>query len=178
MDTLKVLYTADDIASRIRELAQEIDADLKGQPVVALVILKGALFFAADLLRMLQSDTDIIFAALKTRASEDEETGHVFIHYWDEDFDVKGKDLLVLEDILDTGVTLDFVIKKLEQLGARSIRICCLLEKPGRRRVNLQADYVGFVIPEVYVVGYGLEYQGKYRNLPYIAELVFSDEKD
>jgi len=168
---LKVLYTAEQIEERVEQLADQIRQDYGDRPLVAVIVLKGAIFFATDLLRKLTNPIEIYFVELKTYAGT-ETTGEVKIHYWDEDFDIEGRDVLVIEDILDTGITLDLIIHRIEQLGAHSVRVCCLLEKPARRRVDVQADYVGFIIDDQFVVGYGLDYRGKYRNLPYIAELV------
>ncbi len=176
MSTLKILYSPEDIKARLQELAGEIHDTYGNEPFTAVVILKGAIFFAADLLRQLANPIDLQFVELETHphpALEQE----ISIRYWSRDFDIRGKDVLIIEDVLDTGVTLEFLIRALEQHEARSIRICCLLEKPARRRVDVRADFVGFVVPEIFIVGYGLHWQGRYRNLPYLAELVKEAEK-
>ncbi len=170
MAKLKVLYTERQIQDRLQELAQQIRQDYPDRPITAVVVLKGALFFAADLLRLLPNPVEVQFVELKSYVGT-ESAGDVRIHYWQEEFRVEGRDVLILEDILDTGITLDFLVRKVEQMGARSVRVCCLLEKPARRRVAVQAHYVGFILSDVFVVGYGLDYEEQYRNLPYIAQL-------
>lgn len=176
MSSLKILYSPEDIRKRLQELASEIHDVYDNRPFTAVVVLKGAIFFAADLMRLLSNPIDLHFVELETHEHPDLEQ-EISIRYWSRDFDIKDRDVLIIEDILDTGVTLEFLIRAFEQHGARSIRVCCLLEKPARRRVNIQADFVGFVVPEVFIVGYGLHHKGRFRNLPYLAELVQEGEK-
>ena len=176
MSILNVLYGPEEIQQRLRVLADEIGKVYGERPITVLVILRGAIFFAADLLRMISNPVDLQFVELES-VSEGETAGEVRVRYWSRDLDVQDRDVLILEDVLDTGITLEFLIRRLEQMGARSIRVCCLVEKPARRRVNVQADFVAFVVQDVYVVGYGLHDQGRFRNLAYLAELVRDAEK-
>lgn len=175
MSIINVLYGEEEIQNRVRELAEEIQRVYSDRPITVIVILKGAIFFAADLLRCLSNPIDLQFVELESTGNGTP-AGEVRIRYWSRDLNVEEKDVLIIEDVLDTGITLEFLIRRLEQMGARSIRVCCLLEKPARRRVNVQADFVAFVIKEVYVVGYGLHDRGRFRNLAYLAEVVSGNE--
>jgi hypoxanthine phosphoribosyltransferase len=160
----EVLKSEAEIADRVRALGAEITAHYKGQEISLLGVLKGSFIFMADLARQLKLPTQIGFLEIITSRKTEFMTEIVF----SSSFPIEGQHLLVVEDILDTGVTLAYLAQQLQLYQPRSLRICTLLDKPHRRKVDLQPDHVGFQVPDRHVVGYGLDYQGKYRNLPYL----------
>jgi hypoxanthine phosphoribosyltransferase len=161
------LFTVEQIQTKVLELADQISRDYAGKELLVVPLLKGAFMFASDLVRAIKVPLTIDF--LNTSSySDTETTGTVKVHCELRD-SVKGKDVLIVEDIADTGITLDFVKKKLTKQGPRSLKICAFLDKKERRLVEVDLDYVGYEIPNEYVVGYGLDYDDKFRNLPYIA---------
>ena len=163
----KPLYTVEQIQKRVGELAGQISHDYEGRELLVVPLLKGAFMFASDLVRAIRVPLTIDFLNTSSYA-DTETTGKVKIHCELRD-SAKGKDVLIVEDIADTGITLDFVTKKLQEQEPRSLKICAFLDKKERRIKDVPLDYVGFEIPNVYVVGYGLDYDDKFRNLPYIA---------
>jgi hypoxanthine phosphoribosyltransferase len=173
-EKINVLYKREVIKEKVKQIAGRINEDYKGKEIYAIGILKGCLFFMADLLREIEVPMTIHFVELRSYKGL-ESTGEVNIRLSSE-VNVEGKDVLIIEDILDTGVTLDYIIKTLEMQKPHSIKACVLIEKPSRRRVNVKADYVGFVIPDYFVVGYGLDYDEYYRNLPYIGVITKGDK--
>lgn len=174
-DLKSILYLEDDIRKRVKELGKQIEKDYYNQDLVIVTILKGAAPFACDLVRNIDSFLKMDYLIASSYGSGTSSSGEVKI-IKDIDTDVKGKNVLLIDDILDTGLTLKS-IKELfiKEKQPRSIKTCVLLDKPERREVDIQPDYYGFTIPNVFVVGYGLDYNQFYRNLPYIG--VLKEEK-
>lgn len=160
----EILKTEAEIADRVRVLGREITEFYKGQEISLLGVLKGSFIFMADLARQIRLPAQIGFLEIITSRKSEFMTEIVF----SSSFQIEGTHLLVVEDILDTGVTLAYLVQQIQLLQPRSLRVCTLLDKPHRRKVDLQPDHVGFQVPDRHVVGYGLDYQGKYRNLPYL----------
>lgn len=173
----KVLIDGETISSKVSELASEIAACYSGKEFVAVGILKGAIFFLADLVRSLPLDcrVKIDFMAVSSYGASTKSSGIVKI-VKDLDTDIKGRDVLLVEDILDTGLTLSYLQELLRGRAPRSLRTCVLLDKPDRRLVDVHVDFKGFSIPDEFVVGYGLDYSGFWRNLPsiYVAKAIGS----
>ncbi len=166
----QLLLTEDQIQKRVREMGAAITRDYKGQELVAVCILKGAVFFFVDLLRAIDLPVSLDFMAISSYGSSTKSSGVVRI-LKDLDKPVDGKNILIVEDIVDSGMTLSFLRKNLMTRGVASLRIATLLDKPERRRTPLHVDYSGFVVPDEFVVGYGLDYDERYRNLPEIGVL-------
>ena len=162
--------TREQIEARVAQLGAQISRDYAGSMPVCVGILKGATPFYCDLIRCIDLKMHVEFMATSSYGSATKSSGVVRI-LKDLDHDIVGRDVLVVEDIVDSGVTLNYLRENLMGRGARSIKICTLLDKPARRRVPLTPDYCGFVIEDAFVVGYGLDYDEKYRNLPYIGIL-------
>lgn len=170
-DLEKVLVTREEIAEKVRELGRRITADYAGKEPVLVCILKGAVLFFSDLIREIDLPLTADFMAISSYGSATKTSGVVRI-LKDLDNDILGKDVIIVEDIVDTGITLNYLMKILIQRGAASLRIAALLDKTARRKVpDLKVDYVCFDIPDAFVVGYGLDYDQKYRNLPDIGIL-------
>ena len=169
-DVLRVLLSEDEIREKARELGGKITADYKNSNLMLVTVLKGAVVFLADLMRQIDVPAEIDFMVVSSYGSGVKSSGVVKI-VKDLDVPLAGKDILIVEDILDSGLTLSYIKELLESRGPRSIRIATLLDKPSRRKVDLQADYIGFSVPDEFVIGYGLDYDEKYRNLPYIGIL-------
>ena len=169
-DVLRVLLSEDEIREKVRELGGKITADYKNSNLMLVTVLKGAVVFLADLMRQIDVPAEIDFMVVSSYGSGVKSSGVVKI-VKDLDVPLAGKDILIVEDILDSGLTLSYIKELLESRGPRSIRIATLLDKPSRRKVDLQADYIGFSVPDEFVVGYGLDYDEKYRDLPYIGIL-------
>ena len=169
-DVLRVLLSEDEIREKVRELGGKITADYKNSNLMLVTVLKGAVVFLADLMRQIDVPAEIDFMVVSSYGSGVKSSGVVKI-VKDLDVPLAGKDILIVEDILDSGLTLSYIKELLESRGPRSIRIATLLDKPSRRKVDLQADYIGFPVPDEFVIGYGLDYDEKYRNLPYIGIL-------
>lgn len=169
-DVLRVLLSEDEIRGKVRELGGKITADYKNSNLMLVTVLKGAVVFLADLMRQIDVPAEIDFMVVSSYGSGVKSSGVVKI-VKDLDVPLAGKDILIVEDILDSGLTLSYIKELLESRGPRSIRIATLLDKPSRRKVDLQADYIGFSVPDEFVIGYGLDYDEKYRNLPYIGIL-------
>ncbi len=168
-ETIKPLFNEKDIEKKVKSIAEKIAEDYKGKELSVVSILKGSVFFLADLLRKIPLPMTINFVELKSYKGT-ETTGEVEIKL-STDFDISGKDVLIIEDILDTGITLDYLIKRLELQKPASIKVCVLVEKPARKKIDIKANYVGFTIGDYFIVGYGLDYNEKYRNLPFIGVL-------
>ena len=168
-DVLRVLLSEDEIREKVRELGGKITADYKNSNLMLVTVLKGAVVFLADLMRQIDVPAEIDFMVVSSYGSGVKSSGVVKI-VKDLDVPLAGKDILIVEDILDSGLTLSYIKELLESRGPRSIRIATLLDKPSRK-VDLQADYIGFSVPDEFVIGYGLDYDEKYRNLPYIGIL-------
>ena len=170
-DLDRVLITREEIAAKVRELGQQITRDYAGKKPVLVCILKGASMFFTDLIREIDLPLTLDFMAISSYGSATKTSGVVRI-LKDLDNDILGKDVIVVEDIVDTGVTLSYLTKILMQRGAKSLKIATLLDKPARRKIpDLKVDYMCFDIPDAFVVGYGLDYDQVYRNLPDIGVL-------
>ena len=169
-DILKVLYTEKQIAARIEAMGMEMYEDLKGADPLFVSVLRGAFIFMADIVRACQVKSDVEFIAVSSYGNAFSSSGAVQITH-DIQQDITGRNLVVIEDILDSGNTLNFLKQYFITKGAASVKICTLLDKPSRRTKAITADYIGFVVPDEFVVGYGLDYCQKYRNLPYIGVL-------
>jgi len=161
------------VENRIKELAKQIEKDYAGEEVYCVGLLKGSVVFLSDLVKEINTPVVIDFMSVSSYGSETVSSGDVKI-LKDTDLDLRGKHVLIVEDIIDTGLTLEHVIKYFkESKGVKTLKTCTLLSKPERRKVNIDIDYVGFDVPDKFVIGYGLDYDQKYRNLPYIAVVVF-----
>ena len=169
-DVLRVLLSEDEIREKVRELGGKITADYKNSNLMLVTVLKGAVVFLADLMRAIEVPAEIDFMVVSSYGSGVKSSGVVKI-VKDLDVPLAGKDLLIVEDILDSGLTLSYIKELLASRGPASIKIATLLDKPSRRKVDLVADYIGFSVPDEFVIGYGLDYDEKYRNLPYIGIL-------
>lgn len=169
-DISEVLFTERQLADIVKEMGARISRDYEGKNLVMVSVLKGSLIFMADLMREITVPCSIDFLSVSSYGAGTTTTGEVRI-LKDLDATLEGKDLLVVEDILDSGVTLSFLLKNLSARHPQSIRLCTLLDKPERRRVDIRPDYVGAQVPDKFIVGYGLDYAEKYRNLPYIGVL-------
>jgi len=169
-DILKVLYTEEQIAERIKTMGEQMYEDFKGRDPLFVSVLRGAFVFMADIVRACQVKCDVEFIAVSSYGNGTTSSGVVQITH-DIQQDISGRELIIIEDILDSGNTLNFLKQYFLTKGAKSVTICTLLDKPGRRAKAITADYIGFVVPDEFVVGYGLDYAQKYRNLPYIGIL-------
>ena len=167
MEKVSVMIPQEKVEARIRELAAEISEDYAGGEIRMVGILKGATFFMCELAKNITVPVSIDFMQVSSYGNATESTGTVRIRK-DLDDEIRDLDVIIVEDIVDSGRTLEFLGGFLKSKGARSIRYCTLLDKPERRVVDLKADYYGFSIPDRFVVGYGMDYQQRYRNLPYI----------
>ena len=163
-----IMLSREQIAIRVRELGQQITKDYQDRPLVLVPILKGSFLFAADLAREIElEDVRIDFLGLRSYGSGTESSGVVQITY-DLSSPIENQDVLIVEDIVDTGLSMTYLLENLRTRKPRSVKLCSLLHKPARTRVKINVDYLGFTIEDKFVVGYGLDYDEKYRNLPYI----------
>ena len=169
-DVEKILYTEEELKSRVKELGAQITADYRGKAPVLASVLRGSYIFMADLTRAIDLPISVDFMAVSSYGSGTVSSGQVEIKK-DLSDSIEGKDLLIVEDILDSGNTLYYLLDVLRARKPASIRICTLMDKPSRRQKPIRADYVGFSIPDAFIVGYGLDYDEKYRNLPYVGVL-------
>ena len=169
-DVEEVLLDAETIAARVAELGAELSADYGGRDPMMVSVLKGALVFLADLMRTMDTASSIELRELSSYGAGTESSGQVRI-LKDLSRSIEGRDVVVVEDIIDTGLTLNYLLRYLEDRGPASLRVCCLLDKPARRLAEIPIDYRGFTIPDRFVVGYGLDFNERYRNLPYIGVL-------
>lgn len=167
---LEVLFSRDRIRHRVDEMGGQIDRDYAGETIVLLGVLKGAAIFLADLARSISVDNTFDFVAVSSYGKEQNTSGAVKL-IKDVDHPIEGKNVIIVEDILDTGLTLGFLRKLLEQHHPKTLRIATLLDKPSRRLVKIDADYVGFTIPDQFVIGYGMDFAERYRNLPDICRM-------
>jgi hypoxanthine phosphoribosyltransferase len=166
----EVLLSEETLSKRIKELGEEITNDYKDKDLVVIGILKGAVIFMSELVKNIKMPITIDFMAVSSYGKSTISTGEVRI-IKDLDFSVEGKDLLIVEDIIDTGLTLNYLSELLKKRGANSVKVCTLLDKPDRRTIGVNVDYLGFEIPDEFVVGYGLDYAEQYRNLPFVGTL-------
>ena len=169
-DVEQILYTEDELRQRVKELGCQITADYSGREPLLVSVLRGSYIFMADLTRSINLDVTVDFMAVSSYGAGTVSSGQVEIKK-DLSDSIEGKDLILVEDILDSGNTLYYLIDVLKARKPASIRICTLMDKPERRAKPITADYVGFTIPDAFIVGYGLDYAEKYRNLPYVGVL-------
>jgi hypoxanthine phosphoribosyltransferase len=166
----EILVQPDDLARRVRELGAQITADYEGRDLLLVGVLKGAVFFLSDLMRHIAVPCEVDFMAVASYGSATDSSGVVRI-LKDLDVALEERHVLIVEDIVDSGLTLQYLLRNLGARNPASIEVCALLTKPDRREVELEPRYVGFEIPNRFVVGYGLDYAERYRNLPYVAVL-------
>jgi hypoxanthine phosphoribosyltransferase len=166
----EVLVEADELQRRVAELAADVSRDYEGKDLVLIGVLKGAVFFVADLMRSLEVDCELDFMAVTSYGSATDSSGVVRI-LKDLDGSIEGRDVLIVEDIIDSGLTLHYLLRNLNARNPASLEVCALLTKPERRRVDLPIKYVGFEIPNRFAIGYGLDHDQRYRNLDYVAAL-------
>lgn len=166
----KPLYTAEQLEERIATLGKQISKDYKGKQLLVVGVLKGAFIFLADLVRHIECETQIEFISVSSYEGTST-TGHVRIAL-DVAIDIEGRDVLLVEDIIDTGITIDYLLRMLRTRNPKSIKVCSLLAKPECHSMEHTPDYVGFNISKEFVIGYGLDLDGVYRNLPYIAQVI------
>jgi hypoxanthine phosphoribosyltransferase len=169
----EVLIDAETLNGRIAELGAEVSADYEGRDLLLIGVLKGAVFFMADLMRRLTIPCEVDFMAISSYGASTDSSGVVRI-LKDLDINIEGRDVLVVEDIIDSGLTLSYLMRNLESREPATLEVCALLTKPGRREIDVPVRYVGFEIPNRFVIGYGLDFGERYRNLPYVA--VLSDD--
>lgn len=162
---MKILFSRDEIGRVVREMADKISRDYEGKDLVVVCVLKGAFMFMADLVRYLKTPCVIDFVRLASYGSGTATSGKVLVTK-DLETPIAGKDVLIVEDIVDTGITLDFLVKKLREQNPRSLRVCALVDKKHRRRIDFSADYVGFDLDEGFILGYGIDFDEKARYLP------------
>ena len=173
-DIKKVLYSEEEIASIVADLGAQISEDYKDRNLLMVSVLKGSIVFMSDLMRAVKIPCEIDFMAVSSYGNKTKSSGTVRI-LKDLDRDISGYDVLLVEDILDSGKTLNYLIEMLYARNPASIRICTLFDKPERREVDIFADYKGLSVPDEFIVGYGLDFAEKYRNLPFIG--VLKDDK-
>ncbi|MBN2910652.1 hypoxanthine phosphoribosyltransferase [Polycladomyces sp. WAk] len=169
-DIQEILYTEEEIKTKVKELGRRLSEDYRGLNPLCICVLKGAAPFMTDLVRSMDIPLEMDFMAVSSYGASTKSSGVVRI-IKDLDASVEGRHVIIVEDIIDSGLTLSHLIDLLRHRNAASIKVVTLLDKPGRRTVDLQPDYCGFTIPDAFVVGYGLDYAEKYRNLPYIGIL-------
>jgi hypoxanthine phosphoribosyltransferase len=165
-----ILVPADALQRRVRELAADISRDYAGRDLVLIGVLKGAVFFLSDLMRHLEVPCEVDFMAVASYGSATKSSGVVRI-LKDLDAVIENRDVLIVEDIVDSGLTLQYLLRNLGARNPRSLEVCALLTKPERRKVELPTRYVGFEIPDRFAIGYGLDHAERYRNLPFVAAL-------
>ncbi|MBR1969950.1 MAG: hypoxanthine phosphoribosyltransferase [Clostridia bacterium] len=166
----KILITEEEIKKRVKELAKEIDRDYEGKEPLIVSVLSGSYMFTADIMREISLPLSVNFIYASSYGSGTASSGKVEIHGV-KGFDPVGKDIIIVEDIIDSGRTLSEITKQLKECGANSVEICTFLDKPSRRVVDIKGKYTGFEIPDEFVVGYGLDYAYKYRQFPFVGVL-------
>jgi len=169
-DVEEVLLTGDEIAARVAELGAQLASDYAGRTPVLVSVLKGSIVFLADLIRAMDVPLNVDLMEVSSYGSATESSGQVRI-LKDLSSSIEGRDVVVVEDIIDTGLTLNYLLRYLAERHPASVRVCCLLDKPARRLAEIEIDYRGFTIPDRFVIGYGLDYDERYRNLPYVGVL-------
>lgn len=166
-ETISVLLSEEEVDKRIKEMAEQITIDYEGKNVHLICILKGSVFFTCELAKRIEVPVSMDFMSVSSYGADTKSSGIIKI-VKDLDESITGKDVLVIEDIIDSGRTLSYLLGMLKDRKPNSLRLCTLLDKPDRRVIDVDVDYTGFQIPDEFVVGYGLDYAQKYRNLPYI----------
>jgi hypoxanthine phosphoribosyltransferase len=167
----EILVQQDELAHRVHALGEQISADYAGRSLLLVGVLKGAMFFLSDLMRRLDTDCEVDFMAVASYGSSTNSSGVVRI-LKDLDASIEGRDVLIVEDIVDSGLTLSYLLRTLRARDPATVEVCALLTKPERRKVDLPIRYTGFEIPNRFVIGYGLDHAERFRNLPYVAALV------
>lgn len=168
MENFKVLISEEQLQKRMEELARQIEKDYEGKEITVVCVMNGAIFFTVQLTLKIKNAITYEFIQLASYGESTETSGNIVMKK-DLENSIEGKDVLIVEDIIDTGRTLNFLKKHLKDKGANSVKICVLTSKPERREVDVDVDYIGFEIPNKFVVGYGFDIGGKYRNIPYVA---------
>jgi hypoxanthine phosphoribosyltransferase len=166
----EILVESDALSARVRELGEQISADYVGRDLLLVGVLKGAVFFLSDLMRHIDVACEVDFMAVASYGSSTDSSGVVRI-LKDLDIPIEGREVLIVEDIVDSGLTLSYLLRTLNARNPASLEVCALLTKPDRRKVDLPIRYVGFEIPNQFAIGYGLDHAERYRNLPYVAVL-------
>ncbi len=166
----EVLIGQDTLSARVAELGAEVSSDYEGRDLLLVGVLKGAIFFMADLMRHITVPCEVDFMAISSYGDSTDTSGIVRI-LKDLDINIEGRDVLVVEDIIDSGLTLSYLMRNLESREPASLEVCALMTKPSRRQIDVPVRYIGFEIPDRFVVGYGLDLAERYRNLPYVAVL-------
>jgi hypoxanthine phosphoribosyltransferase len=166
----EIIVQADDLEHRVAELGAQVSRDYEGRDLLLVGVLKGAIFFLSDLMRHIDVPCEVDFMAVASYGSATESSGVVRI-LKDLDIPIEGRDVLIVEDIVDSGLTLQYLLRSLQTRNPASLEVCALLTKPTRREVELPARYIGFEIPDKFAIGYGLDHAEKYRNLPFVAAL-------
>ncbi len=164
---LDILLSSEDIAARIKTLGEEISSHYQGKPIILICVLKGSFVFAADLVREIDGPIQIEFMRLSSYGNSTTSSGEINM-ILDLNIDITDKEVLIVEDIVDTGITLFFLRDHIEKKGPAAVKICSLLHKPARQKVEVPIDFLGFTIEDKFVVGYGLDHDERYRNLPFI----------
>ena len=170
----KILIDEETIMKRVAEMGAEITKDYQGKELVVIGILRGGVIFMSDLVKQIKLPLFMDFMAVSSYGMSTKSSGVVRI-LKDLNEDIEGKDVLIVEDIVDTGLTLHYLVDYIKSRKPKSVKVCCFLDKPSRRKIDVEVDYVGFQIPDKFVVGYGLDYAQKYRNLPYVSVLEEED---
>jgi hypoxanthine phosphoribosyltransferase len=171
----EILVQQDDLAHRVQALGEQISGDYAGRTLLLIGVLKGAMFFLSDLMRRLDVPCEMDFMAVASYGSSTDSSGVVRI-LKDLDASIEGRDVLIVEDIVDSGLTLSYLLRTLKARDPASLEVCALLTKPERRKVELPIKFVGFEIPDRFAIGYGLDFAERYRNLPYVAALTGVEE--
>jgi hypoxanthine phosphoribosyltransferase len=166
----EILIDEETLSARVAELGAEVSADYQGRDLLLIGVLKGAVFFMADLMRHITVPCEVDFMAISSYGDSTDSSGIVRI-LKDLDINIEGRDVLVVEDIIDSGLTLSYLMRNLESREPASLEVCALMTKPDRREIDVPVRYIGFEIPNRFVVGYGLDFGERYRNLPYVAVL-------
>jgi hypoxanthine phosphoribosyltransferase len=169
-DIKKILIDEDILQEKVKELGKKITEDYKGKDLLLVCVLKGAVVFVSDLMKRIDLPLEVDFMAISSYGSSTKSSGVVRI-LKDLNNQIEGRNLLIVEDIIDSGLTLSYLIENLKARGPASIEICTILDKPDGRKTDIDIKYTGFTVPDEFVIGYGLDYSEKYRNLPYVAVL-------
>lgn len=169
-DIREILISEEVLQNKVKELGNIITEDYKGKDLLLVCVLKGAVIFVSDLMKRIDLPIEIDFMAISSYGSDTKSSGVVRI-LKDLNSGIEGRDILIVEDIIDSGLTLSYLVENLKARGPKSVEICTILDKPSRRKADIKIKYTGFQVPDEFVVGYGLDFAEKYRNLPYIAVL-------
>ena len=169
-DCAEILIGPEELQKKVKELGKLLTEEYRGKDLIVIGLLKGSFVFMSDLVRAMDMDLDVEFMVVSSYGASTQSSGNIKINL-DLKADLTGKHVLIVEDILDTGATLYFIRDIIRLRGPESVKICTLLDKPGRRKADIKADYIGFTVEDKFIIGYGLDYAEKYRNLPYVGVL-------